>query len=251
MKNLLAKGAERAVNTRLGLRAFRAFASRIKPENDWALVNLNRSIIRAADRYTDVPIPGQIRGFDDLSFLFSCWRGNRWLIELDFDEAAYLYRLAHSLERPTCIEIGRLRGGSTLLIAAAIRNGRLSSIDLHVALGNEAKEYDEQLRRALAALGLSDRVDVLVANSRTFDNASLQTDLLFIDGDHTYEGAKADYEHWIGTVKPGGHVVFHDDYPGKPGVYRLMRELERDPGLSVVSAPGTLAHFVKRPRSSG
>jgi len=36
-------------------------------------------------------------------------------------------------------------------------------------------------------------------------------DLLFIDGDHTYEGVKRDlwWTHW---VKPNGYVLFHDCY---------------------------------------
>lgn len=36
-------------------------------------------------------------------------------------------------------------------------------------------------------------------------------DLLFIDGDHTYEGVKRDLK-WIDFLRPGGHVIFHDCY---------------------------------------
>lgn len=35
-------------------------------------------------------------------------------------------------------------------------------------------------------------------------------DLLFIDGDHTYQGCKRDIEAWTPYVKPGGWIVFHD-----------------------------------------
>lgn len=35
-------------------------------------------------------------------------------------------------------------------------------------------------------------------------------DYLFIDGDHTYEGVKQDYEMYSPLVRPGGIVVFHD-----------------------------------------
>jgi hypothetical protein len=35
-------------------------------------------------------------------------------------------------------------------------------------------------------------------------------DMLFIDGDHTYEGVKADYELYSPLVRPGGIVGFHD-----------------------------------------
>ena len=35
-------------------------------------------------------------------------------------------------------------------------------------------------------------------------------DLLFIDGDHTYDGVRRDYEMYSPLVKPGGVIVFHD-----------------------------------------
>ena len=35
-------------------------------------------------------------------------------------------------------------------------------------------------------------------------------DFLFIDGDHTYEGVKQDYEMYKHLVKPGGWIGFHD-----------------------------------------
>ena len=37
-----------------------------------------------------------------------------------------------------------------------------------------------------------------------------QIDMLFIDGDHTYEGVKADYELYAPLVRPGGIIGFHD-----------------------------------------
>lgn len=38
-------------------------------------------------------------------------------------------------------------------------------------------------------------------------------DLLFVDGDHSYKGVKADIEGWIPLVKVGGVVLFHDAAP--------------------------------------
>ncbi len=35
-------------------------------------------------------------------------------------------------------------------------------------------------------------------------------DFLFIDGDHSYEGVKADFENYSPLVKPGGLIAFHD-----------------------------------------
>ena len=91
---------------------------------------------------------------------------------------------------------------------------------------------------------------LLVADSRTAEPPPEPLELLFIDGDHSYEGAKADFERWRAFVRPGGHVLFHDavDTGGYgnvyPGVARLIGEIgdgwERQPGA------GSIAHFVKR-----
>jgi predicted O-methyltransferase YrrM len=35
-------------------------------------------------------------------------------------------------------------------------------------------------------------------------------DVLFIDGDHSFEGVTADIRAWVPHVKPGGLVLFHD-----------------------------------------
>lgn len=35
-------------------------------------------------------------------------------------------------------------------------------------------------------------------------------DVLFIDGDHTYEGVRMDHEMYRSLVRPGGWIVFHD-----------------------------------------
>lgn len=37
-----------------------------------------------------------------------------------------------------------------------------------------------------------------------------QFDFIFIDGDHTYEGVKADWENYKAMIRPGGAVGFHD-----------------------------------------
>ncbi|MEO8732948.1 MAG: class I SAM-dependent methyltransferase, partial [Flavobacteriales bacterium] len=53
-------------------------------------------------------------------------------------------------------------------------------------------------------------------------------DYLFIDGDHTYEGVKADYERYRPLVRPGGKIVFHDVVEHRSSacqVDRFWREL--------------------------
>lgn len=48
-------------------------------------------------------------------------------------------------------------------------------------------------------------------------------DLLFVDGDHSYEGVKADWEAYKDFLKPGSIVVFHD-HGWAEGVKRVVSE---------------------------
>jgi predicted O-methyltransferase YrrM len=55
-------------------------------------------------------------------------------------------------------------------------------------------------------------------------------DFLFIDGDHTYEGVKKDFEMYSPLVRGGGIVAFHDIVPSSSdaniGVPRFWNELK-------------------------
>lgn len=54
-------------------------------------------------------------------------------------------------------------------------------------------------------------------------------DFLFVDGDHTYDGIRTDWELWAPLVRPGGVVALHDTWPNgarhEPGVVRFVDEL--------------------------
>jgi hypothetical protein len=49
-------------------------------------------------------------------------------------------------------------------------------------------------------------------------------DVLLIDGDHSYEGVKADWDNYMPMVLPGGLVILHDIENPRFGVGRLWQE---------------------------
>ena len=53
-------------------------------------------------------------------------------------------------------------------------------------------------------------------------------DLLFIDGDHSYEGVKNDFELYSSLVKENGLICFHDIIPSSWGfgVPRFWNEIK-------------------------
>ena len=65
-------------------------------------------------------------------------------------------------------------------------------------------------------------------------------DVLFIDGDHSYEGARADFEDYEGLVRDGGIVLIHDVLHADllPGVVKLWGELQQEFPGQCVTLPG-------------
>ena len=196
--------------------------------------------------------PQELVGFEDLAFLFSSNQLNHGVASLQIDEAALLYRLGRHATTGPVVEIGRFKGGSTLIFASAMRElVELWSYDFHVALRPDmpGEQLDAELRAALERYGLAHKVHLLVADSRTADAPARPIEVLFIDGDHSYEGAKADFERWGAFVAYGGHLLFHDavDTGGYgnvyPGVAQLMTEIGLD--WQRQAGAGSIAHFIK------
>jgi predicted O-methyltransferase YrrM len=209
-----------------------------------------------ADRFGQVPDwPERIDGFEDLAFLFTSSQLNHGVASLRFDEAAFLFGLVKNLGVARIVEIGRFKGGSTFIMANAMAAGSsLVSYDLHVALREDLQgpDLDRELEAALGRYGLAGEVRLIVADSRTVELPEAGIDLLFVDGDHTYEGAARDLARWSPLVRPGGHVVLHDavDTGGYgnvyPGVQRAVAEFVTGGEFMLARGAGTIAHLERR-----
>jgi predicted O-methyltransferase YrrM len=208
-------------------------------------------------RYTNVERwPESIDGFEDLSFLFASNQLSHGIASLQLDEAALLYRLAkHVPPEGVFVEIGRFKGGSTLLVASALAGGaELWSYDLHVAIRPDltGPQLDAELRTALDRYDLTGKVQLVVGDSRVAEPPPRPPHVVFVDGDHTYEGARADHERWSELLAPGGHLLFHDavDVGGYgnhyPGIAQLVEEIARDDRrFERQPDTGSIAHFVR------
>jgi predicted O-methyltransferase YrrM len=138
---------------------------------------------------------------DVCGFLFNGKR--RFLSRIDTVEGEYLFNLARGIENPTVVEIGRFMGGTTFLLAHATE-GRVISID-----NFSGWQWGPMTDRYLKAV-LPREVELVIADSKTFKNDELNVDVLFFDGDHSFEGLRKDFEHWHPRVKRPGHILFHD-----------------------------------------
>lgn len=61
--------------------------------------------------------------------------------------------------------------------------------------------------------------------------------VLFIDGDHTYEGCKADIDSWYPHMEEHGVILFHDADSNGPGILRAIEEFCKENGKEVYYDP--------------
>ena len=164
-----------------------------------------------------------------------------WLKPL---EAYFLYLLA--AEGPgvgAIVEIGSYLGRSTAILASGSKGaGRegITAVDHfrgspenqagQVAESRVLKEEGTTFHRFkdnLQRLGLADHVTPVVASSEEAAHGwSNPIRLLFIDGEHSYEASRRDFELWSPFVVHGGLVCFHD-IGAWPGVTKFYQELRQ------------------------
>lgn len=146
-----------------------------------------------------------------------------WISE---QEALGLYRTARKL--PTgavVVEIGSWMGKSTYCISRGLASGKIFAIDpFNADAGNDDDSQDTYnaigankdlltaFQKNLAQRGVTDKVVPKKGYSQDFHQEFNTIDFLFIDGDHSIEGCKSDFELYAHKVVKGGYIAFHDFY---------------------------------------
>lgn len=147
----------------------------------------------------------------------------------------------------TIVEIGSYCGRSSICLAlgAATRQARVYCIDpwtwvpeamtsfRHITRNDMRSSYERflaNIRRAgveqwiTPVPGLSHEV---VGRIPSF------VDLLFIDGDHTYDGVRRDWDLYTPKLTMSGCVMLHDTEPTRFGVHQLVQDLADDPRWAI------------------
>jgi predicted O-methyltransferase YrrM len=147
---------------------------------------------------------------------------------MTFDEKFILYKL--SRDASVIAEIGSYIGASACCFgatASTIKNSQIIAID---TWNNDAMSEGYRDTWSEFQLNTSSFSDFVVP-VRGFSAEVVEKvrelapslDLLFIDGDHSYQGVKTDWEAYKDFLKPGSIVVFHD-YGWAEGVKRVVHE---------------------------
>jgi cephalosporin hydroxylase len=150
-------------------------------------------------------------------------------------------------------EIGMKYGGSTFLFLQVLSRIELMvvvDLQLNYPAAAKLKYLSSSHARMHCISGNSHSSETVARVSRCL--AGRKFDLLFIDGDHSYEGVRKDFVSYQAMVKEGGAIAFHDIVPddttryGRPQsdscysgeVYLLWQELKkRYPYFEFISDP--------------
>ena len=139
-------------------------------------------------------------------------------------EVTALLDLIKKLNPSTIAEIGTANGGSLFLFSRlAAPHARIVSVDLpNVKFGGGYKNWRKNFFKQMV-LPRQD-LHLLLGDSHSSETyhevqkllPGNKVDFLFIDGDHTYEGVKKDFEMYSPLVRKGGMIAFHDIVKGNP-----------------------------------
>jgi MMP 1-O-methyltransferase len=181
------------------------------------------------------------------------------------DEGRALYAAGlGAASRGPLLEIGTYCGKSAVYLGAAARAGgsALFTVDHHRGSEeNQAgwKHHDERMvdprtgrldtlpffRQTIEAAGLEDVVIAVIGSSPTVAaHWATPLGLVFIDGGHALDVARADYDGWAHHLVAGGLLVFHDVFEdpadGGQAPFEVWTHAVRAGGFEPVSTTGSL-----------
>jgi cephalosporin hydroxylase len=181
-------------------------------------------------------------------------RQNRWRIPFEFRRRGFFKRIRPmqaeleiqglyervSKQRPRVVmEIGTCHGGTLYMwCQAASPDATLISLDLPEGeFGGGYRECRAGLYQRFSSpdqtlhLVRADSHDAATVGRIESLLQGRKIDFLFIDGDHTYEGVRRDYELYTPLVAPGGLVALHDvvkrEDQARIEVWRFWEELKQ------------------------
>jgi predicted O-methyltransferase YrrM len=149
-------------------------------------------------------------------------------------EIIQLLTLIQQMPAQYVCEIGTSKAGTLfLLLQASAPNATVVSMDLAIPLKfrlpmHVAKQSHQHLH---LFTGDSHSAKMVERLQKKLKGHTL--DVLFIDGDHSYAGVKADFEQYAPLVRKGGIVALHDIVP----------DYAQTKGITTYADSGEVPHF--------
>jgi hypothetical protein len=127
----------------------------------------------------------------------------------------------HKFSNPKILEIGVFKGNFLDYLVTNCNGGSVDAVDLFDGIcysgdvdGNNVESYDIGKSYLELSYKYKDNANVKLykSNSITFlENQKENTyDIIYIDGDHSYDGVKNDLINAYSAIKNGGYIMGHD-----------------------------------------
>jgi len=191
--------------------------------------------------------PPSLQRFEPQRVVFSTW----------VDHVPFGYDLVEAIRPGVVVELGTYNGLSFFTFCQSMLENNIEGLCYAVdtwAGDEHTGDYDNSVIENVRAhareryRGFTYLLQMYFSEAlRQFEDESI--DLLHIDGLHTYDAVKEDFNNWYPKVKPGGIILMHDiearfeEY----GVWKLWNELASQYqcfqfrhgfGLGVLRKPG-------------
>jgi len=177
---------------------------------------------------------------------------------LTFQDVAFLFNAAGDLPRGgTYVEIGSWLGLSAIAVATGLLanvnvRARIFAVDTwcgsmehkHIAEIRDGTAFDICTRN-LDSAGVLDFVTLVRGDSAQAASAWRDgpIDMLFVDGDHSFDGCILDLRSWYPHLATGAVVLGHDAAPST-GVVDAVHTFCRETGLRAAVLEPPHAHYI-------
>jgi hypothetical protein len=167
--------------------------------------------------------------------------------------------------RVQIVELMKHLGLPLIAVEVGVAEGRLSSellnwgiqllylvdiweqIPFIVGMGSQDQSiHDENYKGVLERIkGQEDKVIILKGFSYKMAKAipDNSVGLVYIDGDHTYQGARADIDSYYPKLVPGGIMCFHDAVNPAYGIRDAMHDFTKGVGINILQEDGNIANI--------
>ena len=183
-----------------------------------------------------------------------------WLTD---DQARRLWEAARAIAAPArIVEVGSYRGRSAIVLAHAAGDSHVTAIDPHAGNDRGPRQIEgteaegEADHRAFVAnlerAGVADRVrHVRRPSQDALADVQGTVDLVYVDGAHRYEPARADLAAWGERVRPGGALLVHDAFSSVGVTLAILRVLAPGRWFRYAGRTGSLAEYRRVGRPLG
>ena len=170
------------------------------------------------------------------------------------EEAQLLFNLAKQVTSGCIVEVGSYRGRSTVALSHGAKAGHQPPVFA-------VEPHEEFVGELGGQFGCEDRAAFFqtMLRTRSYENVRLvnlsselitpnwqqPVAMLWLDGDHSFEGVSRDFQCWRDHLPTGAVIVFDDATDQRLGPYRLIEELINAGKVRKLAAVGKVLATIK------